>query len=152
MNMSETGAGKTPRSKSSDYVRMRFFGAAFTLAVCGVTAIVCGAIRYDWHDRQFRIIALPAALALLVAVVFTIRGSMYLRRESAQSPTAGYASRTSHAHAQILSIIGINLWGVLLIVSTVFLIRPLQYVTWGAALAILLYLLAMPVLRLLFHR
>lgn len=88
--MSESGAGQTPRGKSLGDDRMRFFGASFTLAVCG-------AIRYDWHDRQFRIIALPAALALLAAVVFTIRGFMCLRKgkESVQPPTAGYASRTS---------------------------------------------------------
>jgi len=46
-----------------------FFGASATLGVAAVTAITCAVIRYGWNDGEFWKLVVPAAVALVAAIL-----------------------------------------------------------------------------------
>lgn len=114
------------------------FGVSFTLAVCSITAIACGIIRYDGQGRPFWMIVLPAGLALLAAIAYAIRGFVCRRWEAAHPLPDERLRRPDRLREQLLAILGINLWGCLFIIAMVFQIRPLQYVAWVLAVLILI--------------
>lgn len=49
-----------------------FFGASATLGVAAVTAITCAVIRYGWNDGEFWKLVVPAAVALVAAIVWGV--------------------------------------------------------------------------------
>ena len=53
-----------------------FFGASATLGVAAVTAITCAVIRYGWNDGEFWKLVVPAAVALVAAIVWAALGFM----------------------------------------------------------------------------
>ncbi|MBT1170160.1 hypothetical protein [Bifidobacterium sp. SO4] len=114
------------------------FGISFTLAVCSITAIACGVIRYGGQGRPFWTIMLPAGLALLADLAYAIRGFICRRWEAAHPLSDERLRRPDRLCEQLLAILGINLWGCLFIVAMVFPIRPLQYVAWALAAIILI--------------
>ena len=122
-----------------------FFGASATLGVAAVTAITCAVIRYGWNDGEFWKLVVPAAVALVAAIVWAALGFMRRAGRTPDVPadandTSPAESRFDSAAAQILAIVAINVWGVMFIVFDTFQIDPWRYVTWVVPVMFLLYL------------
>lgn len=97
-----------------------FFGASATLGVAAVTAITCAVIRYGWNDGEFWKLVVPAAVALVAAIVWAALGFMRRAGRTPDVPadandTSPAESRFDSAAAQILAIVAINVWGVMFV-------------------------------------
>lgn len=136
--MNGNNASKTSHCMAFSERQLSSFGVAFTLAVCSITAIACGVIRYGGQGKPFWTIMLPAGLALLAAIAYAIRGFVCRRWETAHPLSDERLRRPDRLREQLLAILGINLWGCLFIVAMVFQVRLLQYVAWVLAVIILI--------------
>lgn len=127
------------------------------IGVAAVTAITCAVIRYGWNDGEFWKLVVPAAVALVAAIVWAALG--FMRRAGGRltfRPTrtipARAESRFDSAAAQILAIVAINVWGVMFIVFDTFQIDPWRYVTWVVPVMFLLYLAVLGIGRACFRK
>ena len=123
-----------------------FFGASATLGVAAVTAITCAVIRYGWNDGEFWKLVVPAAVALVAAIVWAPDVP------ADANDTSPAESRFDSAAAQILAIVAINVWGVMFIVFDTFQIDPWRYVTWVVPVMFLLYLAVLGIGRACFRK
>ena len=134
-----------------------FFGASATLGVAAVTAITCAVIRYGWNDGEFWKLVVPAAVALVAAIVWAALGFMRRAGRTPDVPadandSSPAESRFDSAAAQILAIVAINVWGVMFIVFDTFQIDPWRYVTWVVPVMFLLYLAVLGIGRACFRK
>ena len=119
-----------------------FFGASATLG---------------WNDGEFWKLVVPAAVALVAAIVWAALGFMRRAGRTPDVPadandTSPAESRFDSAAAQILAIVAINVWGVMFIVFDTFQIDPWRYVTWVVPVMFLLYLAVLGIGRACFRK